>query len=91
MTAVGERVPGHLRGIADQVVAAAEADERLLAVIAGGSVATGTSDEYSDLDLVLVCTPEAQAECLAEAPEFAGRIGPFLAGFTGNTWASRAC
>lgn len=84
MTVVGERVPEHLRALAEQVVAAAEADERLLAVIAGGSVATGTSDEYSDLDLVLVCTPEAHAECLAEAPEFAGRVGPLLASFTGE-------
>ncbi|RZT28256.1 streptomycin adenylyltransferase [Kribbella sp. VKM Ac-2569] len=84
MTVVGERVPGHLRGLAEQVIAAAEADERLLAVIAGGSIATGTSDEYSDLDLVLVCTPETHAECLAEAPEFARRAGPLLASFTGE-------
>ncbi|WP_350278548.1 hypothetical protein [Kribbella sp. HUAS MG21] len=84
MTVVGERVPEHLRALAEQVVAAAEADERLLAVIAAGSVATGTTDEYSDLDLVLVCTPESHAECLAQAPEFASRLGPLLASFTGE-------
>jgi predicted nucleotidyltransferase len=84
MSVVGERVPEHLRTLAERVVAAAQADERLLAVIAAGSVATGTSDEYSDLDLVLVCTPEAHAQCLAQAPEFAGRLGPLLACFTGE-------
>jgi predicted nucleotidyltransferase len=50
-------VPGHLRVLAESVVAEAEQDPRMLAVVVGGSVALGTSDEYSDLDLVLVCTP----------------------------------
>ncbi|GAA1157316.1 aminoglycoside 6-adenylyltransferase [Kribbella jejuensis] len=84
MTVVGERVPEHLRELAERVVKAAEADERMLAVVAGGSVATGTSDEYSDLDLVLVCTPEAHESVLASAREFAERIGPVLTSFTGE-------
>ncbi len=46
------RIPEHLRELADAVVAAAAGDSRMSAVIAGGSIATGTSDEYSDLDLV---------------------------------------
>lgn len=78
------RIPEHLREIADAVVAAAAGDSRMSAVIAGGSIATGTSDEYSDLDLVLVCTADGQQECLAEAPEFAGRLGTLLASFTGE-------
>ncbi|WP_329006029.1 aminoglycoside 6-adenylyltransferase [Kribbella sp. NBC_00709] len=77
-------VPEHLRVLAESVVAEAEKDPRVLAVVVGGSVASGTSDEYSDLDLVLVCTPEGQPECLAEAKEFAGRLGPLLASFTGE-------
>ncbi|MDX3002617.1 aminoglycoside 6-adenylyltransferase [Kribbella solani] len=84
MNMVGVQVPEHLRGLADSVLAEAERDPRIVAVIAGGSVATGTGDEYSDLDLVLVCTPEGQAGCLAEAKEFAGRVGKLLAGFTGE-------
>ena len=79
-----QRIPGHLREIADAVVAAAAGDSRMSAVIAGGSIATGTSDEYSDLDLVLVCAPDKQQECLAEARVFAGRLGPLLASFTGE-------
>jgi predicted nucleotidyltransferase len=78
------RIPDHLREIADAVVAVAAGDSRLSAVIAGGSIATGTSDEYSDLDLVLVCAPDKQKECLAEARVFAGRLGPLLASFTGE-------
>ena len=77
-------IPEHLRAVADNVVAEAERDPRVLAVLAGGSVATGTSDEYSDLDLVLVCREEDQPACLAEAKEFAGRVGPLLSSFTGE-------
>ncbi|TCC35577.1 nucleotidyltransferase domain-containing protein [Kribbella speibonae] len=77
-------IPEHLRVVADNVVAEAERDPRVLAVLAGGSVATGTSDEYSDLDLVLVCRDEDQPACLAEAKEFAGRVGPLLSSFTGE-------
>ncbi|MFC6160578.1 aminoglycoside 6-adenylyltransferase [Kribbella jiaozuonensis] len=77
-------VPEHLRVLAESVVAEAEKDPRVVAVIAGGSVASGTSDEYSDLDLVIVCTAEGQPELLAGAEEFAGRVGPLLAAFTGE-------
>jgi predicted nucleotidyltransferase len=77
-------IPEHLRAVADNVVAEAERDLRVLAVLAAGSVATGTGDEYSDLDLVLVCTAEGQPACLAEAKEFAGRVGPLLSSFTGE-------
>lgn len=84
MTTVTEQVPAHLRPLADAVVAAATADPRMLAVVAGGSIATGTSDEHSDLDLVLVCTPEAHQECIAGAKEFAGRLGSLLTAFTGE-------
>jgi predicted nucleotidyltransferase len=77
-------VPEHLRELAERVVAEAAADARVLAVVVGGSVASGTSDEYSDLDLVLVCTAEGQPGCLAEAKEFAGRVGPLLSSFTGE-------
>jgi predicted nucleotidyltransferase len=79
-----DQVPAHLREIAQAVLAEAVADERLLAVVAGGSIASGTSDEYSDLDLVLVCTPEGHAAVLADARTFAGRLGPLLTSFTGE-------
>lgn len=43
-----EQVPPHLRELAEAVLVEAAADPRMLAVVAGGSVATGTSDEYSE-------------------------------------------
>ncbi|MEU8225131.1 hypothetical protein [Kribbella sp. NPDC048915] len=84
MSVVSERIPEHLQKFAEQVMAAVEADERFLAVLAGGSVASGTGDEYSDLDLVLVSTPETHAECLAGAREFADGLGPLLTSFGGE-------
>ncbi|WP_427885066.1 hypothetical protein ACQHIV_23070 [Kribbella sp. GL6] len=77
-------IPEHLRRVADGVLGEAVKDPRVLAVVAGGSVASGVSDEYSDLDLVLVCTEEGQPACLAEAAEFAARVGPLLASFSGE-------
>ncbi len=79
-----ERIPARLRQFAAGAVAAAVGDDRLLAVIVGGSVASGTADEYSDLDLVLVSTADAHRHLLAEAMDFAGRLGPLLVAFTGE-------
>ena len=41
-------------------------------------------DEFSDLDLVVVCRDEHQPEMLASAPAFAAGLGPLLACFTGE-------
>lgn len=59
-------------------------DPRWLGLLAGGSAVTGGMDEFSDLDLVLVCRPEDHPALLREAPETAARLGPVLAGFTGE-------
>jgi len=59
-------------------------DERLLAVAAGGSFASGEMDEHSDLDLVLVCEPDSWPEMLSSRSELAERLGPLLAAFTGE-------
>ncbi|HWM38633.1 MAG TPA: aminoglycoside 6-adenylyltransferase, partial [Streptomyces sp.] len=77
-------VPARLRDLAAGVIATAEGDPRVLAVIAAGSVADGTADEYSDLDLVLVCTDEGRHGVLADAQDFARRSGPLLVAFTGE-------
>lgn len=77
-------VPARLRDLAAGVIATAEGDSRLLAVIAAGSVADGTADEHSDLDLVLVCTGEGRHAVLGDAHDFARRAGPLLVAFTGE-------
>ena len=64
--------------------AAVESDRRFLGVTLGGSAVTETTDEFSDLDFVVVCRDEDQPAILAESRSFAGRLGPLLATFTGE-------
>src|SRR5262245_34447352 len=70
--------------ITKAAIAAAENDQRVVALTLGGSAAVGESDEFSDLDFVVVCRDDGQAELLAEARHFAERLGPLLAAFTGE-------
>lgn len=77
-------IPTRLRELADSVVEAAAKDPRFLAVLAAGSVANGMPDEYSDLDLVLVCTDADARNVLAEGKEFAAGVAPLLVVFTGE-------
>jgi predicted nucleotidyltransferase len=49
------------------VIAAAAKDPRFLAVLVAGSIASGTPDEYSDLDLVLVSSSSALASSISES------------------------
>jgi len=66
------------------VIAATRADPRILGLTVGGSAATRTTDEFSDLDFVVVCRDEHQAGLLRDAPAFAAGLGPLLACFTGE-------
>ena len=77
-------VPPPFQALATRVVEVATADPRITGIVVGGSVATGTSDAYSDLDLVIACRDEDHASVLANAPAFAADIGPVLAAFTGE-------
>ena len=52
------------------------ADERVRSVGLSGSVAEGTADRWSDLDLAVEVEPEHHAAVLAEWPEWLGRITP---------------
>ncbi len=61
-----------------------QADERLVAVAAGGSFLTGGMDEYSDLDLVVVVEPTAAPQVIQERQQIAAHLGPLLAAFTGE-------
>jgi hypothetical protein len=79
-----DRLPAQVREIVDAVSAAVRSDPRLLGVTIGGSAVVGTMDEFSDADFVVVCADDAHGEVLAEARDFAARIGPLLAAFTGE-------
>ncbi len=85
MTVTAPRdAPEWVRGFLDRTVEVARSDERLLGLLAGGSAVTGTMDEYSDLDLVLVGRPGDRDELLRELPGFAARLGPLLTCFSGE-------
>jgi nucleotidyltransferase-like protein len=76
--------PPHARPLAEAVIAATQADPRIVGLTVGGSAATGTMDEFSDLDFVVVCRNEHQAGLLRDGPAFAAGLGPLLACFTGE-------
>jgi predicted nucleotidyltransferase len=61
-----------------------QADERLVAVAAGGSFLTGGMDEYSDLDLVVVVAPTTGLQVMQERQQIAAHLGSLLAAFTGE-------
>ncbi|OGK10293.1 MAG: hypothetical protein A2W80_08420 [Candidatus Riflebacteria bacterium GWC2_50_8] len=61
-----------------------EKDERLIGLAVGGSIAKGTIDEFSDLDLIIVVKPEDYEQVMADRKGIAIRFGQLLAGFTGE-------
>lgn len=56
-----------------------QADERIVAVAAGGSFLTGSMDEYSDLDLVIAVSPAAVPQIMQERYQIASMLGSLLA------------
>jgi hypothetical protein len=68
----------------DGLLAAVQADSRIVGVLLAGSAATGDMDEFSDVDTVIVSTDERHPELLAGARGFAAPLGPLLAAFTGE-------
>jgi predicted nucleotidyltransferase len=63
----------------EQVIArfaeACSADNRIVAVFVGGSIARGDADEHSDVDLCVVATDEAVNEVFADRAAIAARLG----------------
>ena len=76
--------PTSLRPLVDAVARRAAADRRVIGVLAVGSGATGTMDQYSDLDFVIVARDDGLADILREARLFAAQVGPLLSAFTGE-------
>ena len=56
-------------------VAACEQDERVVAAFLGGSLAAGSADEWSDLDIYLITTDEAYEDFLDSRKAFIRRLG----------------
>jgi hypothetical protein len=70
--------------VLDRLVERVAGDDRFVGIYAGGSVGNRTDDEYSDLDLVLVCRSQAHRAIFTELPVLAAEVGPLLAAFTGE-------
>jgi predicted nucleotidyltransferase len=68
----------------DGLTRAAERDDRILAVTEGGSAVAGEVDEFSDVDVLIVCTDDGDESLLGEAKRFAEGLGPLLSSFTGE-------
>ena len=77
-------VPEPHAAFLDNAIARLTADERLVGVAAGGSYATRSMDEFSDLDLVVAVEPTAYEAMLGERQALAQSLGPLLAAFTGE-------
>ena len=60
------------------------ADLRIVGVAAAGSFASGSMDEFSDLDLVIAVEPDTVAAVMAERYRLAASLGSLVAAFTGE-------
>ncbi|WP_334072427.1 MULTISPECIES: nucleotidyltransferase domain-containing protein [Paenibacillus] len=59
-------------------------DSRFVGLLAGGSLMTGTLDEFSDLDLIVVFDAAYREEIFEERLHYAKSLGPLLSAFTGE-------
>ncbi|HUS14496.1 MAG TPA: aminoglycoside 6-adenylyltransferase [Chloroflexia bacterium] len=75
MTPQGTTPSAGQQAVIDRFVAACEADPRVVAAFLGGSLAAGTADAYSDLDLYLITTDAAYEAVVAEGRTFMDQLG----------------
>jgi len=66
------------RVLTDRLMAIVQGDDRIRALLVCGSHATGTADEFSDLDIGLVITDVAYEHVLARPDELVRAIGESL-------------
>ncbi len=77
-------LPALHAGMLERIVAAIPGDDRIEALLAGGSMVHGGFDEQSDLDLLVVAHADAHAALLADSRVFAAQFGELLTAFTGQ-------
>lgn len=59
-------------------------DQRIIGLLAGGSMMYGEMDEYSDLDLIIVYNSAFRSEIMEQRHLIAERLGSLLSAFTGE-------
>jgi hypothetical protein len=76
--------PAAARPLIAAATVSVAADPRLVGLLATGSGATGGMDEFSDVDLVIVCRDADEPAVHGDLRAFAAGLGPLLACFTGE-------
>lgn len=77
------KLPLHDRFI-EQAIEYVSQDQRLIGLLAGGSMMYGEMDEYSDLDLIIVYNYAFRSEIMEQRHSIAERLGNLLSAFTGE-------
>ncbi|MBY0088644.1 nucleotidyltransferase domain-containing protein [Brevibacillus sp. M2.1A] len=77
------KLPLHDRFI-QQAIKYVSQDQRLIGLLAGGSMMYGEMDEYSDLDLIIVYNYAFRNEIMEQRFLIAERLGHLLSAFTGE-------
>ena len=77
-------LPAQHAGFLKQLLSHLRIDERIVAVLAGGSMIHGGFDELSALYLLLVVVEHAYAAVAADTRQIAAGLGDLLAAFTGE-------
>ncbi|MFF2533830.1 nucleotidyltransferase domain-containing protein [Brevibacillus sp. NPDC058079] len=77
------KLPLHDRFI-EQAIEYVSQDQRLIGLLAGGSMMYGEMDEYSDLDLIIVYNYAFRNEIMEQRFRIAERLGNLLSAFTGE-------
>lgn len=77
-------LPSTHRDFLENALAVLRDDPRIVGVAAGGSYASDSMDEHSDLDLVIAVEPEHFAGVMTARTSIAASLGSLLASFTGE-------
>jgi hypothetical protein len=77
-------LPAFHADMLDRILTSLPGDDRIEALLGGGSMVQGGFDEQSDLDLIVVVRAEDHAALLADARTYAAQFGALLAAFTGQ-------
>ena len=69
-------IDGRYQGLYQRVLDVLGTDPRVAEVRLSGSVGTGTADQWSDLDLVVIAKPEHTDEVVRDWPTWLAAISP---------------
>lgn len=77
-------IPAPHQNFMDQAISRLQSDPRIVAVLGAGSLITGTMDEYSDIDLIAVSSPESYESVSADRLSILKTLGDLVSYFSGE-------